>query len=111
MDCVIGPWQSIRGVTRGALLSMCIEPVLDYTRFEFVRGKERIELTPTEFKLLAYLHEHAGRVCSKEALALAMYGQAWRGDEVRWYICSLRRKLGADVIKTRRLFGYYVSKS
>lgn len=66
------------------------------------------ELTGTEFRLLRYLMLHPGRVLSKSRLVEHVYDfDAERDSNVlEVYINRLRRKLGRDLIATRRGQGY-----
>jgi DNA-binding response OmpR family regulator len=72
-----------------------------------------IELTRTEFDILAALAEHSRRVLTRAALLHAVWGDSWVGDEhlVDVHIGHLRRKLGDDAvtpafIRTVRGVGY-----
>jgi DNA-binding response OmpR family regulator len=76
---------------------------------EVVRAGRRVELTATEFDLLAYLVRHARRVHSREALLRAVWGYDAPVDSnvVDVHIGHLRRKLGAPpLIHTVRGVGY-----
>lgn len=57
-----------------------------------------VELTPTEFRLLALLAAHPGRVFSRRMLLEHLRGEAFQGDERTIYahIKNLRTKLGDD---------------
>ena len=62
-----------------------------------VGGKE-VRLTPTEYKLLAALVRHAGRVVTHKQLLLEVWGP-WSTEEhqyLRVYMTHLRRKLEPD---------------
>lgn len=74
-----------------------------------VSGAE-VQLTPTEFKLLATLMRNRGQVVTQEQLLEEVWGNAG-GDprQVRLYVSYLRRKLadaGIDPVETVRGFGY-----
>lgn len=82
------------------------------TRRVECEGKE-IELSVKEYDLLHVLMQQAGRALSRAQLEQHLY--AW-GDEigsntVEVYIHHLRRKLGADAIRTLRGIGYVVPKA
>jgi two-component system, OmpR family, phosphate regulon response regulator PhoB len=84
--------------------------VLDHTRHEVkLRGKS-IDLTATEFKLLATLMERRGRVQSRDVLLNDVWGYESAIDTrtVDTHVRRLREKLGsiADCIETIRGFGY-----
>jgi two-component system OmpR family response regulator len=74
------------------------------------RGGAFVELTAKEYALLEYLALHAGEVVTRTRIYEHIYGE--REDTfsnvVNVYVASLRRKLGADVIETRRGHGYLV---
>ena len=69
---------------------------------------EACELTGTEFRLLRYFMLHPGRVLSKSRLAEHVYDFDTERDSnvLEVYINRLRRKLGRDLISTRRGQGY-----
>lgn len=76
------------------------------------RGRS-IHLTPTEFRVLAVLAEHAGLVVAPEILLERAWGSEYREDAgyLKPIISRLRRKLADDprrprVIETVRGFGY-----
>lgn len=76
---------------------------------EVTRAGRRIELTVTEFDLLAYLLRHPRRVLSREALLRAVWGYAVpvESNVVDVHIGHLRRKLGEPpLIRTVRGVGY-----
>lgn len=74
-----------------------------------VRG-EQLDLSPTEFRLLAVLMEHPGAVLSQHQLLELAWGDVFRGEaEVKLYVSYLRRKfgrVGIDPIETVRGVGY-----
>jgi DNA-binding response OmpR family regulator len=74
-----------------------------------VRGRE-VELTPTEFRLLAALMRNRNQVVSQLQLLEEVWGNSEADPkQVRLYVSYLRRKLkeaGADPIETVRGFGY-----
>jgi DNA-binding response OmpR family regulator len=65
-------------------------------------------LSPLEFRLLDYLSHQDGRAVSAGELADHLYGAAEDGDTnaIEAIVARLRRKFGADIIATRRGFGY-----
>ncbi len=88
------------------------ELLLDHARHEvFVKG-ESIELTATEFKLLAILMERRGRVQSRDRLLNDVWGYESVIDTrtVDTHIRRLREKLAdlADYIETVRGVGYRI---
>ena len=77
-----------------------------------LRG-ERLDLTPTEYKLLYHLVRNAGRVLPHGTLLAKVWGREYLDevDYLRVYVRRLRHKLGDDperprYIRTERGFGY-----
>ncbi|HXW36048.1 MAG TPA: response regulator transcription factor [Acidimicrobiales bacterium] len=84
---------------------------LDEESHEVFRGPSRIELTPTEFKLLHYLMLNAGRVVSKSQILDRVWNYDFDGNAnvVEIYISYLRKKIdgsGPRLIHTVRGVGY-----
>ena len=69
-----------------------------------------VNLTPLEFRLVNYLFHHRGRVVSQTELSENLYSHDSERDSnaIEALIGRLRKKLKADVIETRRGFGYIV---
>jgi DNA-binding response OmpR family regulator len=67
-------------------------------------------LSPLEYRLLSFLMHHAGRVIAPMELAEHLYdsGNDRDSNAIEVIVARLRRKLGNDVIETRRGFGYLV---
>jgi DNA-binding response OmpR family regulator len=77
-----------------------------------LRGKP-VALSPLEYRLLAFLIHHAGRVVAPTELAEHLYASGNERDPnaIEVIVARLRRKLGTDAIETRRGFGYLVPGS
>ena len=69
-----------------------------------VRGAA-VHLTPIEFRLLAQLVKHAGKVLTHRHLLLEVWGPSHRDDShyLRIYMAQLRQKLEADPARPRWL--------
>jgi two-component system, OmpR family, response regulator len=69
-----------------------------------------VDLTAKEYALLEYLALHAGEVVTRGRIYEHIYGEEEDtfSNVVDVYVANLRRKLGADVIETRRGHGYLV---
>lgn len=69
-----------------------------------------IAVSPLEYRLMAYLLHHKGRVVSPGELIEHLYGDddARDANALEAVVTRLRKKLGADVVQTRRGFGYVV---
>lgn len=95
------------------------------------RGDDRIELGPLtvdltanavslegralhlpqkEFRLLVYLAERRGKVVQKAQLEQMLYGweEGAESNTIEVYISALRRKIGAERIRTLRGVGYMI---
>jgi len=72
-----------------------------------VRG-EPIKLTSHEYKVLAYLMHHQGRVVGRAELTEHIYDQDFDRDSntIEVFIGRLRRKIGSERIATERGLGY-----
>jgi two-component system OmpR family response regulator len=84
---------------------------LDEAAWTVRRGGAVVELSTTEFRLLAYLMRNAGRVLTRAQLIEHVWGWDRRGDAqiIETYISYLRRKLdphGPPLIHTQRGVGY-----
>ncbi|TMR33335.1 response regulator transcription factor [Actinomadura geliboluensis] len=83
---------------------------LDEAHWTVRRGGVDVDLSPTEFRLLAYLMRNAGAVLSRGQLLAGVWGWDHGNPQVvETYISYLRRKLdplGEPLIHTRRGIGY-----
>jgi two-component system, OmpR family, response regulator len=85
--------------------------ILDEARWTVHRAGRALQLSPTEFRLLAHLMRHEGSVLSRADLLRDVWGGDYGGQEqiVQTYISYLRRKLhrfGPPLIHTKRGAGY-----
>jgi two-component system, OmpR family, response regulator len=97
-------------VGEGALLRVA-DLELDEDRWTVRRAGVPVELSPTEFRLLAYLMRHQGRVLTRAQLLESVWGWDYSGASqiVETYVSYLRRKLdplGPPLIHTQRGVGY-----
>jgi two-component system OmpR family response regulator len=83
---------------------------LDTRRMQLSRDGVPVHLSPQEYRLVAYLMQHAGRVVPQLELTEQLYAQDFERDSnaIEVLVGRVRRKLGADLIQTRRGFGYLV---
>ncbi len=90
------------------LKSPCI--ALDATACQAVVGRKKVDLTITEFNLLACFLKNAGTTLSRAALLSTVWGQSYQGTAhtVDTHIWRLRNKLGKAgyLIRTVRGVGY-----
>jgi two-component system, OmpR family, response regulator len=70
-----------------------------------------IKLTSHEYRLLAYLMHHQGRVVSRGELVEHLYDQDFDRDSntIEVFVGRLRKKLGVEVIQTIRGLGYVLA--
>jgi two-component system OmpR family response regulator len=85
--------------------------VLDEARWTVHRAGRQVDLSPTEFRLLAYLMRNQGQVLTRAQLLENVWGWSRSGQSqiVETYVSYLRRKLdafGPRLIHTRRGVGY-----
>jgi two-component system, OmpR family, response regulator len=90
--------------------------VLDESRWTVHRAGHQVNLSPTEFRLLACLMRHQGLVLTRSQLLADVWGGDYQGHAqiVETYVSYLRRKLarfGPPLIHTRRGAGYFLSTS
>lgn len=92
------------------------ELVADLERHEVRLADKVIELTPTEFNLLVYLMEHAGKVLPHQMILQNVWGPEYgpESEYLRVYIGRLRQKIEADpgnpqYLHTERGIGYLFS--
>lgn len=86
--------------------------VLDPAARTVTRDRQAVDLQPREFTLLQELMLNAGRVLSREQLEERMYrwGEEVESNAVEVHVHHLRRKLGADIVKTIRGVGYVMPR-
>ncbi|MFZ2490854.1 MAG: response regulator [Thermoanaerobaculia bacterium] len=86
--------------------------VVDSGAHTVTKDGEPLDLSPREFAVLEELLEHAGHVLSRERLEEKLYG--WNDEiasnAIEVHIHHLRRKLGADFIRTIRGVGYMIDR-
>ncbi|TXH38696.1 MAG: response regulator transcription factor [Rhodospirillaceae bacterium] len=86
--------------------------ILDPRQMRVIVAGKTLNLTPQEYRLLAYLMHHAGRVISQQELTEHLYLQDFERDSnaIEVLVGRVRRKLGTDLIETRRGFGYIINE-
>ncbi len=73
---------------------------------------QQVKLTSHEFRLLAYLMHHNGRVVSRTELVEHLYDQDFDRDSntIEVFIGRLRKKIPGEIIQTVRGLGYRLSQ-
>jgi len=84
---------------------------LDTRQMRILAGGEAVQASPLEYRLIAYLMHHKGRVVPPHELIEHLYSDddARNANALEALIMRLRKKLGADAIQTRRGFGYMIA--
>ncbi|MZR22370.1 phosphate regulon transcriptional regulatory protein PhoB [Sneathiella chungangensis] len=91
--------------------------IIDLVAYKVSRGGRDLRLGPTEFKLLRYFMERAGRVLTREQLLDGVWGQNVYVEDrtVDVHIRRLRKALNEagepDLIRTVRAVGYCFEKA
>ncbi|QDF37695.1 response regulator transcription factor [Bradyrhizobium symbiodeficiens] len=72
-----------------------------------------VALSPLEYRLVAFLLHHRGRVVPQHELDENVYGHGedHESNALEVLVGRVRKKLGADLIETRRGFGYLVPET
>jgi len=102
----------IRRTTGHATNELVCGPVsLDARAGRVVVDGNPVKLTSHEYRLLAYLMHHTGRVVSRTELVEHLYDQDFDRDSntIEVFVGRLRKKLGVDVIQTVRGMGYVLA--
>lgn len=81
---------------------------LDTRRMTATVDGQPLRLSPLEFRFIDYLAHQPGRAVSAGELAEHLYGafEPTDSNAIEALVVRLRRKLGPNIIETRRGFGY-----
>jgi two-component system, OmpR family, KDP operon response regulator KdpE len=76
---------------------------VNFDRREVRLNSELVRLTPTEYDLLKYMIEHAGKVLTHRMLLTAVWGPAYndQAQYLRVFVGQLRKKLEKDATRPR----------
>ncbi len=90
--------RRVEGETRGTPVLRANDLTLDLDKHAVTLGTKLIELTPTEFDLLAALMQNPGRAFTRMQLLDRVQGQTYEGYErtIDAHIKNLRQKIGDD---------------
>ena len=85
---------------------------LDPRQMRITRAGVPMNLTPQEYRLLSYLMYHAGRVVTHVELIEQLYSHDSdkETNAIEVLIGRVRKKIGLDMIETRRGFGYILTQ-
>src|SRR5260370_19877348 len=91
--------------------------MVDFSQHQALRAGEPINLTPTEYRILAHLARNAGRVVTQDDLLPKIWGPAYRDEAhlLRVNIARLRQKVEPEpsnpkYVITRPGIGYSLNK-
>ena len=84
---------------------------IDQQRARVLLMGKPVTLSPLEFRAIDYLAHQRERIVSAAELAEHLHGSESANDTnaIEALVSRLRRKLGADIIATRRGFGYQLA--
>lgn len=79
---------------------------IDYKKLHVLRNGEDVRLTPNEFKIVALLGKHAGRVMTYRAMMRELWGPSAGVDNklLRVHMASIRRKIEPNPNEPRYIF-------
>ena len=102
-----------RSVGRPSPVISAGDITLDERQMKVNRRGIPIALSPLEFRLVNYLLRHRGRVVSQHELDENVYGHGEEHDSnaLEVLIGRVRKKLGTQLIETRRGYGYLVPET
>lgn len=82
------------------------ELTIDYRKFRVCVGGKEVHLTPNEFKIVALLGKHAGRVMTYKAMLQELWGPKASMDNkiLRVHMASIRRKIEPNPSEPRYIF-------
>lgn len=110
-------YARIRALTRRATgraepKIVCGNIQLDPAAHQVTRSGEMIELSRREYTVLLELMQNRGRVLSRARLEESLYdwGEQVESNAVEVHVHHLRKKLGAELIRTIRGVGYMINK-
>lgn len=97
------------GLAASVIDVQCVR--LDLSQMRVTKNGVPVPLSPLEYRLFAYLMHHRGRVVPGPELLEHLYGvdDVREANALEAVVTRLRRKIGADIIETRRGFGYMIA--
>lgn len=108
--------RTLRVDLESRLVHVCVAP--SQGKGDAAAERREVRLTPMEFKLLAFLVKHAGKVLTHQMILREVWGPQHAGDVqyLRVYAGELRKKLEADPAQPRFIItepgvGYRLAES
>ncbi|MBS0235334.1 MAG: response regulator transcription factor [Proteobacteria bacterium] len=100
-----------RSVGQGSALLTAGGLTVDTRQMRVLIEGSPVAVSPLEYRLISYLIHHKGRVVPPTELIEHLYGDddARDANALEAVVTRLRKKLGQDLIETRRGFGYIVA--
>lgn len=97
---------------RAETVIRCGEVNIDPSAMVARKGDDTVHMTAKEFQLLKLLMERRGRYVTKNDIEYALYdsGSGVESNATEVTIYNLRKKLGADFIKSIRGVGYMIER-
>jgi len=97
------------GAAEGAEMIRIGDLTLDVPRLRLTVGERTVDVTPTEFHLLAVLARQPGRIFTRAQLLDAVHGVAFESYEraIDTHIKNLRRKIEPDPRRPRTILTVY----
>ena len=105
-------WPALRRSAGHAQSELTCGPVsLDTRNGRVSVNGNPIKMTSHEYRLLAYLMHHTGRVISRTELVEHLYDQDFDRDSntIEVFVGRIRKKLDVDIIQTVRGLGYLLT--
>jgi DNA-binding response OmpR family regulator len=87
--------------------------IIDREKYAVIKDKKSIEFPKKEFELLRLLSTVPGKVFPRTEIFKKIWGEKSSSGErtVDVHIVNIRKKLGKDIIKTRKGIGYQITES
>jgi DNA-binding response OmpR family regulator len=113
-----GPTALIRFRDPDPTLIPAFRLIFDEPTMTFYLSKKPVDLTPAQFRLLHYLYQQSGEVCTRESWSQAIWGRDYDpgldADALDRAMSNLRGQLrradpDTDLIETRRGLGYVLT--
>jgi two-component system KDP operon response regulator KdpE len=84
----------------------CGDLLIDLAQHRVTVGGREIKLTPTEYDILKYLAQNAGKVLTHKQLLKAVWGNSIDDDNhyIRVYIAQIRHKIEGDSSRHKYIF-------
>ena len=88
------------------------EIILDLEKYELFKKWEKVHLSTREFDLIKFLAQNKSKAMSREEIYQSVWGEADNdfifSKTIDVYIWYLRKKLGKEIIQTRKWYWYII---